>query len=77
MKSSKHLFFGLLSLGMLIFLTACRQEKKDDIPWEDMFDGSTLNGWTAIGGIASYEVKDGIVPGTSTPNTPNTFLCTE
>ena len=77
MKSSKYLFFGLLSLGTLLFLTACGQVKKDDIPWEDMFDGSTLNGWTAIGGIASYEVKDGIVTGSSTPNTPNTFLCTD
>lgn len=77
MKSPKHLFFVLLSLGMLTFLTACEQAKKEDIPWEDMFDGSTLNGWTAVGGIASYEVKDAVVTGSSTPNTPNTFLCTD
>ncbi len=42
-----------------------------------MFDGNTLNGWSAIGGTASYEVKEGIIVGTSTPNTPNTFLCTD
>ena len=77
MKLPKHLFIGLLSLGLLIFFTACAQVKKDDTPWVDMFDGSTLNGWTALGGNASYEIKDGAIIGTSTPNTPNTFLCTD
>ena len=77
MKLPKHLIFSFFSLGLLIFLTACGQVKQDDTPWIAMFDGSTLNGWTAIGGNASYEVKDGAVIGTSTPNTPNTFLCTD
>ncbi len=74
MKLHKNLISGLFSLGILLFFTACTEVKKDATPWVDMFDGSTLNGWSVIGGNASYEVKDGQIVGTSTPNTPNTFL---
>ena len=42
-----------------------------------LFDGKTLDGWVQRGGKAKYEVKDGCIVGTSVPNTPNSFLCTE
>lgn len=42
-----------------------------------LFDGKTLDGWEKRGGAATYEVKDGVIVGTTKPNTPNTFLCTE
>jgi hypothetical protein len=77
MKASKILTLSSFVLALLLCFTACTQAKKDNTPWVDMFDGSTLNGWSAIGGTASYEVKDGTIVGTSTPNTPNTFLCTD
>tara|TARA_B100000809_G_scaffold141837_2_gene139415 strand:- start:2672 stop:4072 length:1401 start_codon:yes stop_codon:yes gene_type:complete len=63
-----------LALVLVVILTSCSQLKKDAIPWENMFDGRTLEGWTVIGGKASYEVIDGTIVGTSTMNTPNTFL---
>ena len=44
--------------------------------WSDLFDGKTLNGWIKRGGKASYAVEDGCIVGTSTLDTPNTFLCT-
>ncbi len=65
---------NLIASVMLIVLMSCGQTKKDDAPWVDLFDGKTLNGWSKIGGNASYEVKDGTIVGTSTLNTPNTFL---
>ena len=74
MKIHKNLIPVSISLVLLFFFTACSQTKKDDTPWVNMFDGSTLEGWSIIGGNATYEIVNGEVTGTSTPNTPNTFL---
>jgi hypothetical protein len=49
----------------------------DRLPWQPMFDGKTLNGWTQRGGKAKYEVVDGVVVGTTVPGKANSFLCTE
>ncbi len=42
-----------------------------------LFDGKTLDDWVQHGGKAKYEVVDGVIVGTSVPNTPNSFLCTK
>lgn len=42
-----------------------------------IFNGQDLQGWVRRGGAAKYEVENGEIVGTSTLNTPNTFLCTE
>jgi hypothetical protein len=42
-----------------------------------LFDGKSLDGWVVRGGKAKYAVEDGVIVGTSQPNTSNTFLCTE
>jgi hypothetical protein len=44
--------------------------------WTDLFNGKNLDGWVQRGGVATYKVEDGAIVGTSTMNTPNTFLCT-
>ncbi|MCX8156593.1 MAG: DUF1080 domain-containing protein [Verrucomicrobiae bacterium] len=46
-------------------------------PWVSLFDGQTLKGWVQRGGKALYEVKDGVIEGTTVAGTPNSFLCTE
>ncbi len=74
MKIHKNLIPTSISLVLLFIFTACSQTKKDETPWVNMFDGSTLEGWSVIGGNATYEIVNGEVTGTSTPNTPNTFL---
>jgi hypothetical protein len=66
----------MITVLMLIF-TNCSQTKKDDISWENLFDGKTLNGWHQIGGKAKYEVKNGMLVGSTVMNTPNSFLCTD
>lgn len=44
--------------------------------WQPLFDGESLDGWTPIGGKATFAVENGVIVGTTAPNTPNTFLTT-
>lgn len=45
--------------------------------WQMLFNGKDLTGWTVRSGTAKFEVKDGIIIGTTVPMSPNSFLCTE
>lgn len=62
----------LCALCLAAFSTAAAQEQ-----WESLFDGKTLKGWTQMGGNASFGVEHGAIVGTTAPDTPNSFLCTE
>ncbi|MBB5285944.1 hypothetical protein HNQ92_004104 [Rhabdobacter roseus] len=55
--------------------TGYAQKSKDG--WQMLFNGKDLTGWKQLNGKAKYEVKDGMIIGTSTLNTPNSFLTTE
>lgn len=55
---------------------AGENEQKEE-GWIKLFNGENLSGWKQINGKATYEVKDGTILGTSVPNSPNSFLCTE
>ena len=68
----------LIVVGLLACTTigiALAGEDKEK--WVDLFDGKTLNGWVQRGGKADYRVEDGAIVGSTVPNTPNSFLCTE
>ncbi|MBU4273658.1 MAG: DUF1080 domain-containing protein [Planctomycetes bacterium] len=70
----KHLTASIIFL----FLAAWTVVAKDgDNGFTPLFDGKTLNGWKQFGGKAKFAVEDGVIVGTSVPNTPNSFLCTE
>lgn len=45
--------------------------------WIELFDGSSLDGWTRKNGSASFEVVDGTIVGTTAAGSPNSFLCTD
>jgi hypothetical protein len=45
--------------------------------WKPLFDGTTLTGWKQMAGKAKFEAYRGAIMGTSVPNSPNSFLCTE
>jgi hypothetical protein len=62
-------------LSIITLLTSCGQKQKES-PWENLIKGNTLEGWNIKGGKATYDVKDGVVTGTTVSNTPNTFLTT-
>ncbi|MFC3562608.1 3-keto-disaccharide hydrolase [Pedobacter jamesrossensis] len=62
--------YSILALS-LISLSAAAQKAKP------LFDGKTLTGWKAVAGAAPYKVEDGMIIGTMTNGTPNSFLITE
>ena len=41
--------------------------------WQSLFDGKSLDGWTKVGGDATYEIEDGAIVG-KTGQGKNTFL---
>ena len=45
--------------------------------WISLFNGKNLEGWEQKNGLAHYEAKDGVIVGSSVPNSPNSFLCTK
>lgn len=56
----------------------------DDVPsvqapdgWVSLFDGKTLRGWEQKNGTAAYKVVDGTLKGTTAPDSPNSFLCSQ
>lgn len=67
----------MIPFFMLVLLAACNEDKKDDTPWVNLFDGKTLNGWHILGGKATYAVNEGAIIGTSVLNTINTFLVSD
>lgn len=64
-------------IGISLLLSICAANLQAAEKWTQLFDGKTLNGWTQKGGEAKYRVEDGCVVGTTVPNTPNSFLCTD
>jgi hypothetical protein len=64
---------GFICLTMLV-ATAQAEDTKGFTP---LFDGKTLHGWKQLGGKAKYTVEDGMIVGSSVPNTSNSFLCTD
>ena len=64
----------VLLVGCVVHLSSA-QKAKDG--WQDLFNGKDLSGWKQLNGKAKYEVKDGTIVGTSTMDTPNSFLTTE
>ena len=59
-----------------VLFAFCLNSVCEERAWTDLFDGTTLNGWEQKGGAAKYAVEDGVLVGTSVPNTDNSFLCT-
>ena len=45
--------------------------------WVNLFDGKSLNGWHQVNGSALYEVKDGMIVGTTVDGSPNSFIFTD
>jgi len=67
----------LLFAGVMTVLLLAAGQDDEGPAWQPLFDGKTLSGWTRLGGDATYRAEDGAIVGTTVPNTPNTFLCTE
>jgi hypothetical protein len=42
-----------------------------------LFDGKSLDAFEIKSGTATYEIKDGVITGTTVAGSPNSFLCTK
>jgi hypothetical protein len=63
----------ILTVLTLLSCAHCAQDNKES----ELFDGKSLKGWKVLGGTAEFKVEDGMIVGTTKPNTGNSFLCTE
>lgn len=61
----------LPALIMILIFTGCRQSG-----WHKLFNGRDFAGFIQKGGQAQFVVEDGMMVGISTPDTPNSFMCT-
>ncbi|TRZ42216.1 3-keto-disaccharide hydrolase [Robertkochia solimangrovi] len=77
MKIRFFYFLSLLSAILIIPGCAGQQKDQENIPWQPLFNDTDLSGWNQKGGAALYEVKEGIIYGTTVPDSPNSFLTTD
>ncbi len=68
---------ALIAIALLSIVAMVAAGNRLNAEWEMLFNGKDLDGWVQLGGEAKYEVKDGMVVGTSVMNTDNSFLCTK
>ena len=59
-------------VAVMLIPTAMQAQK-----WTNLFDGKTFAGWKQLNGQAKYEIKNGVIIGTTVANTPNSFMTTE
>jgi hypothetical protein len=64
-------------LALCLVLAAGPVNGAENEQWEPLFNGRNLDGWTRRGGEAKYKAVDGVIVGTTVPDTPNSFLCTD
>jgi hypothetical protein len=56
----------------------CGIAQEAEQEWIELFDGQTLEGWSKVGGDATYKVEDGMIIGTTGDDkSANTFLVHE
>jgi len=64
-------------LGGALLLTFTALPAVQAGEWVELFNGRNLEGWSQKNGLARFEAKEGCIVGTTAPNSPNSFLCTE
>uniref|UniRef100_UPI00359375AD 3-keto-disaccharide hydrolase n=1 Tax=Persicitalea sp. TaxID=3100273 RepID=UPI00359375AD len=72
----KKTYLLIAALLMSCFIQNTHAQSSKD-GWQNLFNGKDLSGFKQLNGKAKYEVKDGAIVGTSTMNTPNSFMTTE
>lgn len=62
---------SLVTLSLVGLISSANAQMKP------LFDGKTLNGWKKVVGKAPYAIENGMIIGTMTAGSPNSFLVTE
>lgn len=63
-------------LKTLVFLLIIPLVAFSQDGWTPLFNGKNLKGWKQLNGKAKYEVRDGLIVGSTVAGTPNSFLAT-
>jgi hypothetical protein len=66
-----------LSLIILFIISLTAHAQKNEKGWRSLFNGKDLKGWKQINGTAKYEVQNGMIIGTTTASSPNSFLAAD
>jgi len=71
----------ILGLLMVMMIAGCSEpttkKTTSDCPWQNLFDGKSLNGWVQRGGKAIFKAEKGSIVGYTNDDKLNSFLCTE
>lgn len=76
----KYIIDCLLKVTLAVLLFTNLAFAQPPVPQdhlESIFDGNTLAGWEQVQGSATYEVKNGMIVGTTVLGSPNSFLATK
>jgi len=71
----RRIALSALCMGWVLLLAAQGKHGKEN--WTSLFNGKDLTGWRQLNGQAKYEVKNGVIVGTTVLNQPNSFLATD
>ncbi|WPR75324.1 DUF6807 family protein [Algoriphagus sp. NG3] len=62
---------------LIILMVISQSSWSQNTDWEPLFvNGKDLSGWRELNGNHKWEVRDGMIIGTTVPGEPNGFLCT-
>lgn len=79
-RTLSHLkyFLPILFLAALhLHAAASPRPIHPNTQWQQLFNGTSLQGWVQRGGKAKYAVRGKMIVGTTVKGTPNSFLCTD
>jgi hypothetical protein len=61
----------IIAVALSAILSGCTRSD-----WKELFNGKDFEGFIQLGGEAKFTVENGEMVGISTPDTPNSFMCT-
>ena len=73
-RMKKIEFPGIWIILIAVLLSVPCQAQENN--WKTIFNGKDLDGWQQLNGKHIWEVKNGMIVGTTVPGEPNGFLCT-
>jgi hypothetical protein len=72
----KSLFAAFASAAVAAVLVTGTPVVAAESETTQLFNGKDLSGWTQKNGTATYKVEDGVIVGTTSEGSPNSFLAT-
>lgn len=85
MKNNIAGIFSLLAVLLIVGVSSTRigtyhtgeHDHHQDGEWTNLITDDLTDNWVQRNGDAKYWFQDGVIVGTTIPNTPNSFLCTK